>query len=256
MGEQYYVYAIVASDTHLPEGVAGFGSPPHILCCRELGAVVSHMSVAGMDDVRQAATTENLLRHEQVVEAVCSRGPALPVRFSTVLPNEEAVTHALATRYDTLRADLRRIGDKIEMGITVLWPSPEAQSSTPNRSAEVGGRADDGAVSADRRAGLAYLRSRRVEYRKAESAREHAQALARDLDAVLRPHALDCHRGLCPSERLALRDLYLMERKQVSAFEKAFDEVQRRHMEVRFLLSGPWPPYSFVTSLAQHATQA
>src|SRR5204862_126411 len=51
-------------------------------------------------------TEENVWRHEAIVEALRQVGPALPVRFGTVLADADAVAHALAERYDVLVADL------------------------------------------------------------------------------------------------------------------------------------------------------
>src|SRR5690348_14130162 len=99
MVEHYYIYAISAPDIRLPESVSGFGGPLHILPCGELGAVVSRVHASDADGVTPASTAENLMRHEAVVEAVWAGGPALPVRFGTVLPNSDAVTHALAAQY-------------------------------------------------------------------------------------------------------------------------------------------------------------
>ena len=257
MVERYYTYAITEPDIHLPEGVSGFGGPLHILRCGELGAVVSRVDASGADGITPASTAENLMRHETVVEAVSAAGPALPVRFGTVLPNSEAVMNVLAAQYETLRNDLRRLGDKIELGVTVLWhPAAEIHSGEPALSSDEGRRHDTDTAAVDDRPGLAYLRTRQTEYRQAESVQKRAQTLACELDAVLRPHALECHRSLCPSEHLALRDLYLIERERIGAFEGAFDEVRQRHQEVRFLLSGPWPPYSFVTPPARRDREA
>jgi hypothetical protein len=250
MSERCYVYAITASDAHLPEGVSSFGGPLCILPYGELGAVVSCIGTADVDGIEPAPTAENLLRHERVVEAVCA-GRALPVRFGTILPTPEAVAQAVAAQYHTLLADLDRIGDKIEMGIAALW-----QEKVPfplgEHNPETSGRSSPDMASADRHRGLAYLHSRQAEYRQTEAAREKAHTLARDLDAELRPFVLDCRRSLCPSARLALRDRYLVEHKRASAFQKAFDEVRQRHSEVQLLLSGPWPPYSFVAPPARH----
>lgn len=256
MGKRYYVYAITASEMRLPEGVSGFGGPLHILPCGELGAVVSHIQAAAADGSAVDASAENLLRHEAVVEAVRDGGPALPVRFGTVLPDGGAVTQALATHYDTLRDDLRRIGDKIELGVTVLWHPAGGYAAVPTPEPDTDTRSGADAVVAEeaRRPGLAYLRSRQIEFRQMESARGRAQTLARELDAALRPYALTCHQSVCPSERLALRNLYLLERERMDAFERALAEVRQRHQAVRFLLSGPWPPYSFVTPSAPDKT--
>lgn len=252
MVEHYYTYAITDPDIRLPVSVSGFGGPLHIVQCGELGAVVSCVHLTGADGAAPVATAENLMRHEAVVEAVCAVGPALPVRFGTVLPNSEAVMNVLAAQYEMLRNDLRRIGNKIELGVTVLWhPVAGIHSGKPARSSDASRRHDTDTAAVGDRPGLSYLRARQTEYRQAESVQRRAQTLARELDAALRPHTLECHRSLCPSEGLALRDLYLMERERIGAFEGAFDEVRQRHQEVRFLLSGPWPPYSFVTPPAR-----
>lgn len=254
MGERYYVYAIAAPDIRPPKELPSFGGPLHILPCGELGAVVSRIHAAEADTITSAPSAENLLRHEAVVEAVRAEGPALPVRFGTVLPDAGAVKQALATRYDTLRNDLRRIGDKIELGLTVLWHPVEGRSAPRPPEPDMDKRSDADTVAEALRPGLAYLRSRQTEFRKAESARDRAQTLARALDAALGPYALEYRQSVCPSERLALRNLYLLERERIDAFERALAEVRQRHQEVRFLLSGPWPPYSFVAPPARDNT--
>lgn len=252
MGERCYVYAITTSKAHLSASVSGFGGPLWILPYKDLGAVVSYVGSADVGGIAPASTAENLVRHEQVVEAVCSDG-ALPVRFGTILPTPEALTHAMATQYSTLLADLRRIGDKVEMGITALWQQRNS-ASLPEGDVDMSGRSALDAASADRR-GLAYMHNRQVAYRQTTAARQRAHTLAHDLDAALHPFVLDCHRSLCPSTRIALRDRYLLDHEQASAFQQAFDELRQRHAEVRLLLSGPWPPYSFVTPPARHDLQ-
>jgi hypothetical protein len=254
MGEHYYVYAITAPDTQLPQSVSVFGGPLLMVSYRDLGAIVSRIGTPETDGMAPSATAENLLRHERVVEMARSHGRALPVRFGTVLPSREAVAQALATQHATLLDDLRRIGDKNEIEIAALWGLATEKPPSAQRNPEVGGQPEPDTAPVGRRAGLAYLLSRQAEYRQAESARERAQTLARDLDARLRPLALECRRSLCPTERLALRDRYLVENERTGAFKQAFDEVRLRHQEVRFLLSGPWPPYSFVTPPARHDT--
>ena len=247
MAERCYVYAIVPATARLPEGPVGFGGPLLAVTCRHLAAVVSRMgAAAGAEDgVTLPPSRENLLHHEAVVEAVCEGGAALPVRFGTVLAHSNAVSRALSQHYDNLLADLARLGDKIEFGVTALWR--QARQSEPE-SPPVGERRSRAQAAAGSGArGTAYLTARLAEHQQAEALRKRAQALAAELDAGLRPHVIECRRSLCPSERLALRDVYLVEREQRGAFAEAFDELRGRHPELHLLMSGPWPPYSFVS---------
>ena len=254
MTERYYVYAITGAPFQLPEGLSGFGGGRlFVLPYADLGAVVSLTRDAGGEEVAPTPSSENLLLHERVVEAIHAAGNALPVRFGATLPDADAVKSALAQRYAVLQADVDQIGDKVEVGISALWRTlnRDADASGDSQAAEDHRLDSDGDDSTERRPGLAYLRARQREYRQAESARRRALALAQQLDAELGPHAIQRVRSICPTARLALRESYLLRRDQVSAFKAAFEVAQHDHKEVWFLLSGPWPPYSFVTPPTQ-----
>ncbi|HEX8997122.1 MAG TPA: GvpL/GvpF family gas vesicle protein [Ktedonobacterales bacterium] len=251
MAERYYVYAITGSDIRLPEHISGFGGELFVLTDGDLGAVVSRVSAADTPREGASPTMEDLVLHERLVEAIHGAGRALPVRFGAVLADAGAVTSALRRHATALRNDLERIGARIEVGLNVLWGPTGGAASAAERSAP----ADDDPASAEAegaalRPGVAFMRARQREHQRVDSARARAQALADELDAALGPCAVARTRGVCPSEGLAIRDQYLLERDQANAFRAAFDEVRRRHGELRFLMSGPWPPYSFVTPLA------
>ncbi len=252
MTERYYVYAITDAAFHLPQGISGFGGGAlFVLPYADLGAVVSRIRAAEGEEVAPGPTPENLLLHERVVETVHAAGSAIPVRFGTVLRGADAVTSALAQQYAVLRADVERIGGKVEVGVSALWRPRDRDADSSADGQDADDRQDSSARSAERRPGLAYLRARQREYHQAESARARAQALAQQLDAELGLRAIQHVRSIYPTARLALRERYLLERDQVSAFKAAFEAVQQRHTEVSFLLSGPWPPYSFVTPPAR-----
>jgi len=259
--QRLYVYAIGAADIAAPAQVVGFGGPLFVVRRHGLGAVVSRVRPSARPDQRRAsgisettdealdgaaptASGENLLRHEAIVEAICAGAAALPVRFGVILPDGAAVERALERQRDTLRADLLRIGDKVEMGVIALWNPVATQEAEV--SAEETSAADQ---RAEPRPGLAYLRARQAQYQRSATMRARAERLGDALDAELRPRPLQTQRALCPSPRLALRAVHLLERAQVDAFGEAFDAARRRHAaEARLLLSGPWPPYSFVTA--------
>lgn len=247
MTERCYVYAIIPSLAQFPSGPTGSerGGTLHAVAWRDLAAVVR---LDGSGEVA-LPTPENLLRHEAIVETVRRGGPALPVRFGTVLADPDAVREALAQRYDTLLDDLRRVGDKFELGVTALWRHGAADSN----AFQAAPRPDEpkaqreGTATAELQSGASYLRARMAEHRRAMQSRERAEDVSAELDIALRRHALDARRILCPSERLALRTTYLVSPDRLSAFVDAFDVVRQEQRAVHLLLSGPWPPYSFVT---------
>jgi len=95
--------------------------------------------------------------------------------------------------------------------------------------------------------GRRYLQTRIAEHQRTSTLRARAQHLASEIDASFAGYAVDHRRVLAPTPQLALRSTYLVERSHVDAFYGAFAQLRRLRPELSFLLSGPWPPYSFVT---------
>ncbi len=240
MASGCYVYAILARETVLPPGLVGFGGATlSTVPCGALAAATSPH-----DPGEPHPTAESVLRHEAIVEALRQMGPALPVRFGTVLPNEGAVADALADRYDVLVADLARLGDKVEFGLTVLWDRPIGNDDEPRDDRSPISREVTEAAGP----GARYLRARLDEHRREAAARDRAKALAGDLDRALGSHTLERRCTILATSRLAVRAAYLLDPSRVRPFQETFQAIRRGHPDLRFLLSGPWPPYSFVSA--------
>jgi hypothetical protein len=181
---------------------------------------------------------EAVLHHETVVEAVRQRGPALPVRFGTVFRDATAVASALSEQYESLAADLRRLGDKIEVGLTALWTTPShGEGEAPAAESRVTGAPTSGAR---------YLRTLAAELRDSEALKARAARVAHELDCALGRLALEGRVSLVPTPRIAVRMAYLLEPSVMGAFRAAFEASRRDQGELRLVLTGPWPPYSFV----------
>src|SRR5215218_1642490 len=138
MPDAHYVYAIVGRDTPLPTADGAGAAELATVSWRELAAITGRMG-----DDRTPLTMEAVLHHEAVVEAVRRQGPALPVRFGTVFRDATSVATALAERYEPLAADLDRLGDKVELGITALWAAPplgDGPAPAPREEAAPAGR--------------------------------------------------------------------------------------------------------------------
>lgn len=230
-----YVYAIVGRHMPLPPSQSDGGAELAMVPCRELAAVTRTLGDCGAP-----LTADAVLHHEAVVEAVRREGPALPVRFGTVFRDATSVASALADHYEPLAADLDRLGDKVELSLTALWLAPTADA--PPLSPPPQEPAPDG-----RGAGARYLYERAAEHRRFDDSRERARVLARELDRSLGGLALERRLSLLPTPRIAVRAAYLLDPACVGAFRSAFEVMrQSRERELRVLLTGPWPPYTFV----------
>lgn len=241
--DRCYVYAIVDRSATLPHNLTGIkGEPLTLVSYRKLAAVISATS-----ESRVQPRAALLVRHAAVIETICQIMRALPVRFGTVLPDAAAVNQSLAERYDTLLADLNRVGDKQEVGVTIFWESAEDSPDTngaPHRehmanpsSAEVEGR------------GTRYLLKRREVYQQDQAERDQAQAIIAELDSNLGPLVYESRYSLRTTPRVSVHAAYLAYPEGLTQVRNALASYQATHHNThRLIITGPWPPYSFVSA--------
>lgn len=240
MNSACHVYAIVHRTATLPPDLTGLnGEHLALVPWQALAAVVAVSA-----DVQIQPTADALLRHEIVVETLCEASGALPVRFGTILPDEAAVERALDDRYEVLRAALARLGSKVELGLTVLWDS----RAIPEDLGDIGdeGVAAPGAEHGENQSpGRRYLLARREAYRREQVMQKMAQTVTSDLDHHLRPYIRESQYRVDTAPGLAIRAAFLVDRGALAQARTALSACRSLYPALRFLITGPWPPYSF-----------
>lgn len=158
-------------------------------------------------------TPEVLWHHEEVVEALMEQRDLLPVRFGTLIPDEQAAARALEERREELAASLDRVRGAVELAV-------RAHPGRAEPAAPVAGES-----------GAGYMRAKARRVEAARTLHEPLAELARD--SVVEP-------GL-----ELLRAAYLVDRSAVDVFVALVGRLQRAHPRLDILCTGPWPPYSF-----------
>ncbi len=88
-----YVYGIVPGDVAFEGKPTGVGNPPspvRLVRYRDIAALVSDVDVS-----RPLGTPEDLLVHEELLDATAAAAPVLPMKFGAVVANEDTVTAEL-----------------------------------------------------------------------------------------------------------------------------------------------------------------
>ena len=209
----------------LAPGVAG--APVRLIEHRGLGAAVS-----AIDPPDPTSGVEPLLTYAKVIEALHVDRTVLPMRYGCLFREEAEVVELLRARGDHYAAVLRELEGCVEMGVRVLLAPP----SSPCRPATCCG------------SGRAYLAERAARYAREEEAARAGAAVVACLRGALGGLARRTRTepGGGADRPVASLD-FLVERGAVESFRRAFRRIQGP-ASARLLLTGPWPPYSFVTS--------
>lgn len=233
-----YLYAIIdRPEAPLPDEPGLEGAPLFSVSHRDIVAVASPLTA---DQV--SVTEANLWQHEEIVEALMVDRAVLPVRFGTVLADESALQDVMVAHYADFVADLDRVRGRVELGLRVLWDSDE-QGSRGARATPVAFRLQEQGSRGD---GRAYMMARLEEERQRRAWRERAETLATKLHTPLAERAVDSTHEVLVTTRFLLKAAYLVERGEVTAFQREVKALNAAYPELRFLCTGPWPAYNFV----------
>lgn len=209
------------------------GAPVFVLEYGPLAAVVSHY--VGPAPVQVDA--ESALCHEGVVEELVEQRATLPVRFGTVMGDESHVRQQLGDREGAYLRALDKVQGRVELGVRVLGVDGQPPSSPPARTS-----------------GRDYLMDRLKEEHRVQARRAEAQLQAGTLCARLSGLAADTALQLTPTPGLLFSASFLVDREKVAAFGREVARLEGESASLRFLLTGPWPAYSFVGEELSHAS--
>jgi hypothetical protein len=242
-----WVYAV--ADDIDPAGLIGIG-----------GAAVRRVAEAGLAAVvssvpsgqfGEAALRRNLedmswleqtaRAHHAVIEAVAKERTAVPMRLATVYTSDDGVAEMLRDRAADLRQALAKITARGEWGVKIYLAKDQAPDRQPEKAQ-------------DEKPGAAYLKRRKAELNARQDARQQALTSAEAIYHELSRLA-DAARTYPPQSpeiagsptSMVLNAAYLVPDDRADDFAAAVTGLAAKHPSVQLSLTGPWPPYSFVS---------
>lgn len=234
------VYAVLDSNQKLDLGLKGLdGSSVHSLAYRDISAAVSDI-----EKERLEVSKEYALVYERIVENLMARYALLPMRFGTLVKDDKDVIAILEKYYDDFVTNLRRVRGKFEYGLKVLWDVEEASLKIKSIN-EI-----EDSKGFDQLKGNSpykkYLLEKLKEHKFEEALMKKAQEIIEDIHRPLKKLSSLSKFKKMATKRIILDAAYLVEKEKKEAFIQRFKELKERRQDLKFLLTGPWPPYNFI----------
>ncbi len=218
-------------------GVDGL-HPVEALPCGDFLCWVSAVDQAAFSRELEA-NMENLewlavhgVRHQQVVADIAGQNTIVPARFATLFSSPGALVKDVEARKSALNKVFARIADSDEWGVKVLvdeQPAATAQSNPPT-------------------SGRDYLQQKAARIKKPPERNEgEIQQLATELEKVASESAATGKvSGSQPG--LLWQATFLVARARRKQWEAVLHQfVKQWQGKRRIEVTGPWPPYSFVS---------
>lgn len=221
-----YGYCVVPAGHPVPKGIAGIAAAtvrPHVV--KDLAVLIS-------DCDRPEPTAEHVQQHNAVIEAVVTpEVTPVPLRFGQWAASLDVFDEVVGEKAEWYRERLNAFAGALEFGIRAVRPD----KPLPARDVRV-----PHAVT-----GLEYMKALRdrvaSERAQSEDVEQVRAGISEFLGAFVREERAEEART--PHGVTAVS--HLVPREHFEAYREHAQRLRTRFPELRFLVSGPWMPYSF-----------
>jgi hypothetical protein len=238
-----YVYGIIPADVEMAAETPGVGDPPgqvRVVRSDGLAALVSEV-----DTSRPLGSPQDLVAHEQIVDATAAEVPLLPARFGAVMSSEEEVAEdLLAANHDEFDDALGELEGRAQFVVKGRYVEQAILSEILSENRQAGHLANklrnaDPDATRDARIKLGEIINGSVAAKRSKDTRTLGDAMeGHCVASVVREptHELD-----------AVHVAFLVETDGESEMEQTIEDLARDwegRVDVR--LRGPMAAYDFV----------
>lgn len=236
-----YLYCVIENSPDKKLALKGpgiSGGKVHIVNYRDLAMLTSNVSESMIDP-----TAKNTLAHEKVVAEALGSHTVLPMRFGVIVPDRKEIVRLLKVNYAELSLWLKKLHNKIELGLTISWEEESFIRDICQVEPEVETLREQIAASLPEQVYPLQIRLGQLVESVVEQKRAEWQELVID---CLAPGAEDFKISEPIGERMLFRGVFLVSRDKEEEFDKMVDQFYLKNKEgLIYKYSGPWPPYNF-----------
>jgi gas vesicle protein GvpL/GvpF len=233
-----YVYCVAEGVDRLHTTLGGVSDLPVRIVefDEDLSALVS-VCRAGDFQVNR----KNALAHHEVVRSITEQTTPLPTRFGTVVTIEQ-LRNYVSTHQQAIKAKLTHVRGCVEMNVRMIHSITTADTSKEPENA--------------RGPGTAFLLEKRREIQRDKAGAAQKSQLSAWLREKLGDLIKEEKISVTPSETVILaRADHLISRADVQEYRTKMARAVEERPEIRFMVSGPWPPYSFANIELEFSSQ-
>ncbi|HEX6309045.1 MAG TPA: GvpL/GvpF family gas vesicle protein [Longimicrobiales bacterium] len=222
-----HVYCVVPAAHPVPDGCTGLNEArPRALPVDGLALWVTE------HDAPVPASITAVREHNRVVgAAMTTEVTPVPVRFGQWFPTESAAVTRVREDAAKWSGLLARFAGLAEYGMRVVQREPDTERDVHTTAAESG-----------REYMAALARKQAHAARRRAEAERIAAFIERRTDGLVRDRRVEP----APAGQLLLTVAHLVAWRDADAYHSATEGISEALAEAQIVLTGPWPPYSFV----------
>ena len=207
--------------------------------CNKLTAIVAEISRK-----KVVVNTENALTFAKVIDKLSRHYPILPIRYGTLMDSDESIILLLEKYESKFEQNLCVVENKEEFSLKVFWDYEKESKKIRQQiyATEMENRTPFQGDSSSK----AYLLQKMKEHRFENALLTSVEQLVGEICMLLTRFNPIYKFKKMVSQTMILDAVLLFDKEQKEVLIRAIDGLKNQHKNLRFLLTGPWPPYNFV----------
>jgi len=204
-----------------------------------ISAIVSSFSSGG-----QTWAKEQVLEFASVTEKLSEHVNLLPVRFGTILKSDDDIRQLLVKHYNAFETNLKKTANKIEFGLKVLWDCEKIKHEIKKKSEP--NELNAGDYFRQSSIHTNYLFEKMKQHKLDDAVLQYVDKFIDNIRGAIQALNSDTKFKKTVSDSIMLDAVFLVNKKQYDEFKDIIISFGNQHAGLQFLLTGPWPPYSFM----------
>jgi hypothetical protein len=240
------IYAILSTNQSLTEisdlvnGMKGImDANLYMLSFNDISIAVSDFTPS-----KDITNRELAINFAGVIEVLSQHVTLLPVRFGTFIKTDEIVHQLLVNHYDSFLRNLQKVEDKCEFGLKVLCDYETFSTKISAQAAAVEVQPHE--YFSTNTVHTNYLLEKIKINKLEDSLFKYVEQLIEDISQHLTQINPDAKYKKMVTNRILLDAVFLVKKNKKDEFIHAISTFKQQHDDLQFLLTGSWPPYSFV----------
>ena len=215
----------------------------------DLSVVSFEEIVAVAGEIHKAslvANNENAIEYAGVIEALAQQFTLLPVRFGSSMAADDSIRQMIERNYSDIQQNLQKVENKYEFGLKIFCDSEkmtaelQAKSVAETKTPGVPDPLIKNSVSRD------WVNRKLKEHRLEELLLSYVDSVISEItEHLLQFNAVSKFKKMASPANI-IDAVFLLGKDKKEALIHTISELQRKHASLTFVLTGPWPPYSFV----------
>jgi DNA-directed RNA polymerase beta' subunit len=207
----------------------------------EISAVVS-------DNKRADLITDqaNAISFAGVIDTLAQQFTLLPMRFDSVMESTDAIIKMLERNNQKIRQNLQKVENKWEFGLKIFCDSEKLQAELRAKSETNTNASANSALEIEKSVYREYVNKKLKEHRLEEMLLTYIDTVIANITKYLSLlNTINKIKKMTTPANI-IDAVFLLEKGKKGELIQVVEDLQSQYPRLKFILTGPWPPYNFV----------